>query len=126
MFKPFVVLKIYNEFTLSIKSVRFNLKRYLSSNNLSAFYRRAFTPVARFRSGLLCEPNGSFLARNGTVHFRGVVARFRVCNLIELGSLESIYQFASDKSHQCMKSFFGGKLHLKNEDNIKIFPIERC
>lgn len=60
------------------------------------------------RSGLLCEQYGSLLARNGTVCFRGVVARFRVCNLIQLGRLESIYQFAGDKSHLCMKiEFFG-------------------
>lgn len=58
------------------------------------------------RSGLICEQYGSFLARNETVCFRGVVARFRVCILIELGRLESIYQFACDKSHLCMKIDF--------------------
>lgn len=78
--------------------------------HLSAFYRPWNVLLHRLtvRSGLLCEQYGSLLARNGTVRFRGVVARFRVCNLIELGRLESIYQFASDKSHLCMKiEFFG-------------------
>lgn len=72
MFKPFVVLQIYNEFILSIKSVRFNKERYLSSNNLSAFYRPwnvllhqldGFGPVClvnRKRFVSCMERNGSF------------------------------------------------------------------
>lgn len=112
MCKVFVVFQIFNDFILSIKSLRFCKVENVIYYPIICLHftdsETCFYTGCTVRSGLLCKQYGSLLARNGTVRFRGVVARFRVCNLIELGRLESIYQFASDKSHLCMKiEFFG-------------------